>query len=73
MLLFLTGELPNEILTPLIFGALGGGALAFNALRLPPWAQEREEQMELVAARARVLLGAEPEAASGDAPAGEAG
>jgi len=75
VLAFLGGELPEAIMTPLILAAMGGGALAFNALRLPPWAQEREEQMTLVAARARVLLGAGPEPgeASGEARAGDAG
>lgn len=61
VLLFLAGELPAESMIPLIFAAMGSGALAYNALRLPSWALEREEQMELVAGRARVLLGAAPE------------
>ena len=73
VLLFLGGELPAEIMTPLIFAAIGAAALASNALRLPPWALEREEQMERVAVRARAMLGAEPAAASGDARALEPG
>ncbi|HSU14730.1 hypothetical protein [Longimicrobium sp.] len=74
VLLVLSGQLPDEFMIPLIFAAMGSAALAFNALRLPAWALEREEQMELVAARARVLLGAEPEPAAvaiGGAPVGE--
>jgi hypothetical protein len=60
VLLFLSGTLPGEIMIPLVFGAMGVAALGYNALRLPPWALEREAQMELVAARARELLGGDP-------------
>ena len=42
-----------------VFAAMGAGALAFNALRLPRWAREREEQMEFIAGRARALIGEE--------------
>jgi hypothetical protein len=41
--------------------AVSAAALGYNALRLPGWALEREAQMEQVAARARVLLGAAPD------------
>ena len=60
--LSVTGALPESIFLPLMMSAMGGGALAWNALRLPGWAEERETQMEGVAARARTLLGAAPEA-----------
>ena len=41
----------------LLMLALGGAAaIGYNALRLPPWAAEREAQMEHIAARARALL-----------------
>ena len=76
LLLFVAGPSPGEPMIPLIFALIAGGALGANALRLPSWAQEREEQMELVAARARVLLGAEPEpepAAGALPPSAEAG
>lgn len=65
VVLFVAGGLPEGLFLPLVFGLMGGGALAWNALRLPPWAREREEQMERVAARAQALLGARPEAAAG--------
>ncbi|HEU4454173.1 MAG TPA: hypothetical protein VFR81_13980 [Longimicrobium sp.] len=73
--LFFTGELPDGLFLPLVFAAMGGGTLAYNALRLPAWAREREEQMELVAAQARLLLAGnadpEPEAPpSRELPAG---
>ena len=58
----------------LILAVIGGAPLGFNALRLPSWAAEREEQMSQVAARARALLGAAPEeAASAAATSAEAG
>lgn len=59
--LFFTGELPDGLFLPLVFAAMGGGTLAYNALRLPAWAREREEQMELVAAQALLLLAGDPE------------
>lgn len=55
--LSVTGTLPESIFLPLMMSAMGGGALAWNALRLPGWALARETQMEGVAARARILLG----------------
>ncbi|HEX5725709.1 MAG TPA: hypothetical protein VFX98_09615 [Longimicrobiaceae bacterium] len=61
MVLFVAGGLPEGVFLPLVFFVMGGGALAFNALRLPPWALEREAQMARVAARAQALLGAAPE------------
>jgi len=39
-----------------MLAAMGAAALAANALRLPAWAREREEQMEHVATRARALI-----------------
>ena len=76
VVLFLSGALPDAAFVPLLLAAMGGAALASNALRLPGWAQEREAQMEHVAARARELLGALPEAgeaADGGVPAESAG
>jgi hypothetical protein len=80
VLLFAAGRLPADLMIPLIFGAIGSAAVGYNALRLPGWAQEREEQMERIAARARALLGALPEPeretrqlAGGNAPVGEPG
>src|SRR5690606_9659323 len=54
---------PLEVVAPLVVGAMGTGAFGFNALRLPRWAQEREQQMEYIAERARALVAAAPEPA----------
>jgi hypothetical protein len=45
-----------EIFDPLLFGALGMGALLANIVRLPRWADRREQQMEHIAGRASALL-----------------
>lgn len=60
MVLALSGTLPESLFAPLMLIAMGGGALGYNAVRLPGWAAEREEQMDRVAARAVALLGGEP-------------
>jgi len=44
-----------------VFGSMGAGVFAFNALRLPRWARERDEQFELIAGRARALTAATAE------------
>lgn len=44
-------------------GAMGAGAFGYNALRLPRWVREREEQMDYIADRARALIGAAPDSA----------
>ncbi|HEU0015412.1 MAG TPA: hypothetical protein VFQ45_17110 [Longimicrobium sp.] len=48
-----------DALIALFVALLGAGALGANALRLPGWAHEREQQMEYIAARAQALLRAE--------------
>jgi hypothetical protein len=62
MALFLlaTGEVGDASIFSL-FAAFGAAALGANALLLPRWAHEREEQMEHIAARARTLIGPGPE------------
>jgi hypothetical protein len=60
VLLYVTGALAEEMVAPVMLSMMGGGALAWNALRLPGWAQQREEQMEVIATRAAALLGAPP-------------
>jgi hypothetical protein len=62
--LLMSGELTDDFASALLLGGLGVGAFAFNALRLPPWAREREEQMEYIVERARALIGAGPDPAS---------
>jgi hypothetical protein len=52
----LTGHGGDDLVVPIMFGGMGIGALATNAIGLPRWAREREEQMEHLATRARALL-----------------
>jgi hypothetical protein len=59
--LLLTGEGVDDAVMAMLFAAFGAAALGANALRLPRWAGEREEQMEQIAARARTLIRAAPE------------
>ena len=59
--LLLVGVVAEASAAPVVFAAMGAAALAYNALRLPAWAREREEQMEQVAARALALIGPAPE------------
>jgi hypothetical protein len=68
VMLALSGALPEAIFGPLVLSLMGGGALTFNALRQPGWAQEREVQMEEVAARALAMLATPPapQPAAGD-------
>jgi len=58
-LLLVTGQVAEELFAPAFLGILGAAALGSNALILPPWARDRERQMEHLAARALEL--AEPE------------
>lgn len=53
----LHGASPVYFTSALVFAMLCAAALAWNAFRLPEWAQEREGKMEGVAARAQALLG----------------
>jgi len=55
------GEVGDSIIVAGLFGAMGAVALGTNALRLPRWADEREDQMERIAARATALIRADPE------------
>lgn len=56
VMLFATGSLSESFFLPLMLSMIGGGTLAYNAVRLPGWASEREEQMEEIAVRAQTLL-----------------
>jgi hypothetical protein len=60
VIFFLSGERAGEVGAAAVFALMGIIALATNALQLPRWADEREAQMEHVAARARALVRAEP-------------
>lgn len=63
----LTGRLGDELAMTLLLAAMGGGALAYNALTLPRWADEREAQMEHIARRARQIIGPQSGADDPDA------
>lgn len=53
--------LDEDLSVLLILAVMGVIALAFNAIRLPGWAREREEQMDHIAARVRTLIPAAPQ------------
>jgi len=64
--LLASGEAGDAIMFALV-AAMGAAAVGANALRLPRWAEEREEQMERIAARARTLVGPGPAPDAGGA------
>lgn len=67
VVLALNGQLPEDIGAAVLFALMGILALGVNAVRLSGWANEREEQMEHIAARALTIIRAEPgPAAIGD-------
>ena len=57
---FAVGGDPAAIPGVLALATMGAGAFAFNALRLPRWAQLRERQMRAVADRTLLLLASMP-------------
>ena len=61
--------LDEDLVVLLVWPLMGALALAFNALRLPRWAREREEQMEHIATRARTLVSAAPQPEASGSPA----
>ena len=50
------GKVGFELLIPSLFAVMGTGALVSNVVRLPMWANEREQEMEYVATRGKVLM-----------------
>jgi hypothetical protein len=50
----------------LVFGAMGIVALVANYVRLPRWADKREQQMEYVAGRVQGMLRSDPKIGEGD-------
>jgi hypothetical protein len=54
------GELDGDASPALLIAMVGIAALASNAIRLPSWAREREEQMDHIAARAITIIRTEP-------------
>lgn len=59
-LFFLTGGEANEFGAAVLVATMGAVALAFNALRLPRWAEERHAQIEAVSVRVGTLMAADP-------------
>jgi tRNA A-37 threonylcarbamoyl transferase component Bud32 len=55
------GKLPDAAFIPVVFGAMGLGAIGWNLVRLPRWASLRERQMRSIADRAMALLASAPE------------
>lgn len=51
-----TGGSTDTYVVAAAIAAIGAATFGANALRLPGWAREREEQMEHIAARALVLI-----------------
>ena len=51
-----SGKVGAELLIPTLFGIAGAGALVSNVIRLPRWADKREQQMEYIATRAKELM-----------------
>ncbi|HEX2191416.1 MAG TPA: hypothetical protein VHG51_21065 [Longimicrobiaceae bacterium] len=60
VLLLLGMDDAGELLTPVLLALVAVGTVSFNAVRLPAWASEREEQMEYVAGRMLALLAHPP-------------
>lgn len=58
--LLTSAEQAGEIAMPLLFILVGVGSVAVNALLLPGWAAEREEQMEHIARRTTARLARPP-------------
>lgn len=58
--LLLTGQ-PEDLAISALLGALGAAALGSNAVVLPPWARERQRQMQYIAGRALTLTASESE------------
>ncbi len=61
----LAGAPVGDMSVGIMLGGMGLGGFLLNALRLPRWAREREEQMDHIAERVRALIGPEV-----DQPAG---
>ena len=54
--LAVSGALGEAIFVPVIFSAFGIGAFIANMVRLPRWAQQREQQMEYIAKRIAAIV-----------------
>lgn len=64
----LSGRLSGDPTAPIMFAAMATVALVMNAIRLPGWARDREQQMRQIAARAVALLSGPPDDDSHDQP-----
>ncbi len=65
--LLFVGVFGEELSTALLLGVTGAAMFAANAVRLPRWALEREEQMDYIVARAQRII----TAADAGVPEGE--
>ncbi len=65
VIFFLQGRMAEELFVPVFFALVGAATVTSNALRLPRWAQEREQQMEYIAARAQALIRPAPDPEDG--------
>jgi len=52
----LSGGPADAVFAPIVLAASGVGAFLANLLRLPPWAQRRQRQMEHIEARVRAIM-----------------
>ena len=58
--LLLTGGIHEALFAPYMVSASGAAALLANALRLPRWSRERQEQMALIGTRVRLIMEGTP-------------
>lgn len=59
---FAQGSAGEALFSPLVLALLGAAGLGSAVVRLPRWADTREEQMARIAARTRVMLDSPPAA-----------
>lgn len=62
--LLMSGGLQEAVFVPWMISASGVAAILANALRLPRWKTQREEQMVYLAERVRAIMELEPTGAS---------
>ena len=61
LLLFIRDGGTDDLFLSVLFASMAVGAVSLNAVRLPRWAAEREEQMKYIAERAIQLLSRPPD------------
>lgn len=58
--LLLSGGIQEALFVPWMISASGAAALLANALRLPRWSRERQQQMEAIAAKVPLIMNEAP-------------